>query len=229
MFSEDGKPLKVPLLRGGDKVRGLSLVSVVIKNKKLANLLRALINAKRLERRLRLLRLFFFTLNTLLSTSVGLRIALGGSLAYTQIILIGFPSTLGGFLIGLTSTYPLASALLPLLPLAIFYGRGIEDIPDPSAKCRVLCKVVEEFHNKQLGIEMKKFNSHSLVEDASAALDQRHLLCVEEKRSLLERFKLREIIKSEKARKRVQHFSEFIKKFPECDADPKAIVEKIAE
>ena len=236
MFSEDGKPLKVPLLRGGDKVRGLSLISVVIKNKKLANLLRALIHAERVKRRLRVLRLFFFTLNSLLSTSVGLRIALGGSLDYTQIIIIGAPSTVGGFLVGLTSTYPLASALLPLLPLAIFYGRGIEDIPDPSRNCRVLCKVVEEFHNKQLGIEMTKFNSDSLVEDASAALqlplDQRHLICVEDKRSMLERFKLREVIKSEKARKRVQHFSEFIKKFPECDADPKvtiAIVEKIAE
>jgi hypothetical protein len=40
---------------------------------------------------------------------------------------------------------------------------------------------------------------------------------------------LRELIKSEKARKRVQHFSEFIKKFPECDADPKAVYEQIVE
>jgi hypothetical protein len=55
------------------------------------------------------------------------------------------------------------------------------------------------------------------------------LLCVEEKLSLLERYKLREVIKSAKARKRVQHFSEFIKKFPECDADPEAVYEEIVE
>ena len=80
---------------------------------------------------LRLLREFFLTFNALLTTSVGLRFALGGSLNYTQIILIAFPSTLGGFLMGLTTAYPLASVLLPL---AIFYGRGIKDITDPYAK-----------------------------------------------------------------------------------------------
>lgn len=36
------------------------------------------------------------------------------------------------------------------------------------------------------------------------------LLCVEEKLSLLERYKLKEVIKSTKVQKRVQHFSEFI-------------------
>lgn len=165
---------------------------------------------------------FFLTFNTLF----GLRFALGGSLDYTQILLIAFPSTLGGFMIGLTTAYPLAIALLPL---SILYGRGIEDIPDPSAKCKAICKVVEEFHNNQLAIEMKKLNS--LVEDASAALqlplDKVHLLCVEEKLSLLQRYKLREGIKNAETRKRVQHFSEFIKKFPECDADSKSVYEEI--
>jgi len=59
--------------------------------------------------------------------------------------------------------------------------------------------------------------------------DKVHLLCVEEKLSLLQRYKLRQLIKSEKARKRVQDFSEFIKKFPECDADPEAVYEQIVE
>jgi hypothetical protein len=76
---------------------------------------------------------------------------------------------------------------------------------------------------------MENFNS--LVEDASTALqlplDKVPLLCVEEKLSLLQRYKLKEVIKSAKAQKRVQHFSEFIKKFPECDADPEAVKEKI--
>jgi hypothetical protein len=168
------------------------------------------------------LQYFFLTFNTLF----GLRFALGGSLDYTQILLIAFPSTLGGFMIGLTTAYPLAIALLPL---SILYGRGIEDIPDPSAKCKAICKVVEEFHNNQLAIEMKKLNS--LVEDASAALqlplDKVHLLCVEEKLSLLQRYKLREGIKNAETRKRVQHFSEFIKKFPECEANLEVVFEEI--
>jgi len=78
-------------------------------------------------------------------------------------------------------------------------------------------------------MEMKNLNS--LVEDVSAALklplDKVPLLCIEQKLSLLERFKLKEIIKSEKTRKRVQHFSEFIKKFPQCKPDPESIKKEL--
>ena len=225
MVSEVGKPLKLPLVRGGEIIKGFSLL---IKSKKLATLVRAIANAKRKQKQLRLLRAFFFTFNTLLTANVGLRFAIGGSLNYTQFILIAFPSTIGGFMIGLVTANPLASVLLPL---AILYGRGIEDIPDPYENCKNICKVAEEFHNRQLAIEMKELNS--LVEDASTALqlplDKLPLLCVEEKLSLVQRYKLRQLIESEKARKRVQHFNEFIKKFPQCDADPEAVYEQIAE
>ena len=78
---------------------------------------------------------------------------------------------------------------------------------------------------------MKMENLNSLVEEAAAALqlplDKVPLLCVEEKLSLLQGYKLKALIKSAKAKKRVQHFSEFIKKFPECDADPEAVYNEI--
>jgi len=225
MVSEVNKPLKLPLVCGGEIIKGFSLL---IKSKKLAILVRAIANAKRTQKQLRLLRAFFFTFNTLLTYNVGLRFAIGGSLNYTQFILIALPSTVGGFMMGLVIANPLASVLLPL---SILYGRGIEDIPDPYEKCKTLCKAAEEFHNKQLTFEMKELSS--LVEDASTALqlplDKIPLLCVEEKLSLLQRYKLRQLIKSEKARKRVQHFNEFIKKFPECNVDPEAVYEQIAE
>ena len=58
-------------------------------------------------------------------------------------------------------------------------------------------------------------NFRSLVEDASdklqLPLDQVALLCTENKLSLTQRFRLKEVIRIAKARKRVQHFSEFIK------------------
>jgi hypothetical protein len=221
MYSESGKPLKLPSLRGGEDKKGFSLL---IKNKRLAILVRAIVNARIKRKQLRLLRLCFIALNTLLTTNVGLRFAIGGSLDYTQIILIAFPSTVGGLMVGLAIANPLA---IVLLPLAILYGRGIEDIPDPYEKCKAVCKVAEEFHNKQLTIQMEKLNP--LVENTSTAFDRVHLLCVEEKLSLSQRYKLRELIKSEKARKRVQHFSKFIKKFPECDTDPKAVYEQIVK
>ena len=127
---------------------------------------------------------------------------------------------------GTIYAHPLASAVLPI---AILFGRGIEDIADPYEKCRLICKAAEEYHNKQLMLEMENLNS--LVEDAAATLqlpiDKVPLLCIEQPLSLLERYKLKEVIRSAKARKRVQYFSEFIKKFPECDADPEAIYKEV--
>lgn len=223
--SIDGKPLKLTLVRGGERFKGVSLA---IKSKRLAALIKAIVNAKRRQKQLKLLQIMFAILNASLTFSVGLRFAVGGSLDYTQFIFIAFPATVGGFLMGQVIANPLASVFLPL---AILYGRGIEDIPDPYEKCKLLCKAAEEFHNKQLAIEMKELNS--LVEDTSTALqlplDKVPLVCVEEKLSLLQRFKLRKLIESERARKRVQHFNEFIKKFPECDADPEAVYEQVVE
>jgi hypothetical protein len=43
MFFENGKPLKLTLLRGGDRIKGRSLL---IKNKKLAVLVAAIFSAK---------------------------------------------------------------------------------------------------------------------------------------------------------------------------------------
>ena len=227
MFSEKGKPLKLPLVRGGgnDKILWYSLM---IKSKRLAKILRAIVYAKRSQKQLRLLKDCLIILNGLLTTSTGFRIAAGGALSYVQIILIAFPSTIGGFLLATISDYPVASALLPI---AILLGRDIEDVPDPYEKCRILCKAAEEYHNKKLMLEMENFRS--LVEDASDALqlplDQVPLLCTENKLSLTQRFRLKEVIRSAKARKRVQHFSEFIKKFPECDADPETVFQEIME
>jgi hypothetical protein len=219
MVSENGKPLKLPLIRGGENLEGLSLL---IKNKKFAILVRAIVNAIKRRKQLRLLRLSFVALNALLTTSIGIRLGIGGSLDYTHFILIAFPSTVGGLIMGLTTANPLASVLLPL---AILYSRGIENVPDPLDKCRAICKVAEEFHNKELTMQMKKLNS--LVKETSSENDRLPLLCVEQKLSLSKRYKLKALIESKKVQERVQYFSEFIKKFPECDVDPKAVYEEL--
>jgi hypothetical protein len=74
-------------------------------------------------------------------------------------------------------------------------------------------------------LEMKNLDSPLM--EALAALqlpiDKVPLLCTEQPLSLLERYKLREVIKSAKAKERIQHFQKFIKKFPECDPNPEAI------
>jgi hypothetical protein len=202
----------------------------------LADLVRSIVEAKKRQKQLKLLQIMFAIFNTVLTSSVGLRFGVAGSLDMTQFILIAFPATISGFIIEQLIENPLTSVLLPL---AMFYARGIENVPTPSENCKILCKVAEEFHNKQLAIEMKELNS--LVEDTSTTLqlpiDQLPLIeelplplvCVEEKLSLLQRYKLRQLVESERVRKRVQHFNEFIKKFPECDADQEAIYEQVVE
>lgn len=99
-------------------------------------------DGKRKQKQLRLLRVFFVTLNEVLTSSVGLRLAIGEFLDYTQFLLIAFPPTVSGFVMGLVISNPLASVLLPL---AILDCRGIEDILDPSKKCKAIWKVAEEF------------------------------------------------------------------------------------
>lgn len=163
------------------KLKGFSLL---IKNKKFATLVTAIVHAKTKRKQLIFLRFCFFTLNRLLTSRVGLAFTIGGTLDYTHFILIVFRSTLAGLIVGLTIANPLASALLPL---AILYGRGIENILDPYEECKAICKVVEKFHNKQLTIKMNELDT--LLEDALTALqlprNKAHLLCVEEKLSLL--------------------------------------------
>lgn len=226
MFSEKGKPLKLPLVRGGDS--RILWYSLMIKSKRLAKILTFFDFFLHELWLLKFLQDCLIILNGLLTTSTGLHIAAGGSLSYIQIILIAFPSTIGGFLLGTISEYPVVSALLPI---TILFGRGIEDVPDPYKKCRILCKAAEEYHNKQPMLEMENFRS--LVYDGSDALqlplDQVPLLCTENELSLTQRFRLKEIIRSAKARKRVQHFREFIKKFSECDADPETVFQEIME
>lgn len=224
--SIDGKPLslRVPLVRGGGETP--NAVALAIKNKRLAALIRAIITAKKSQKLFKLLQVYFAFINASLTSSLGLRFAVGGSVEWTQFILISAPASLGGFLVGQVIANPLASVFLPL---AILYSRGIENVPSPYEKCKVLCKVAEEIHNKQLGIEMVKLNS--LVENTSTALqlplEKVPLVCVEEKLSLLQRFKLRQLIESDRVQKRVQHFNDFINRLPECDVDPETVYEEV--
>jgi hypothetical protein len=56
------------------------------------------------------------------------------------------------------------------------------------------------------------------------------LVCIEEQSSLVQPFKLEKIVgiqKSRKLKKRIQHFNEFIKQFPDCGVDEKIIDKEI--
>jgi len=58
--SKIGKPLRLPLVRGGEMIRGLRGFSLVIKNKKLAILVRAIVNAKKKTKAIKIIAGIFF-------------------------------------------------------------------------------------------------------------------------------------------------------------------------
>jgi hypothetical protein len=242
-YSEKGKPLKLPSIRGGDmeNLQGYPpndqlsknfkiVFSTVIKSRKFFEIWQSIMYARKAKRHLKLLQFVFMIGNAVLTKSVGLRVAIGGSYSYTEIIIISFASTISGVVLALISKYPYIAATIPL---GLVYGRGIEavDLPNPAEKCRIICKAAEQIHNKQMLIEMKQLTP--LVKNTSAALDLPvepvYVACVEEKLSIVERFKLKEVIRSEKAKKRIQNFSQFIKKFPECDVDPNVVYPEIVK
>jgi len=222
----DGKPLlTVPTTR----IRGGKIISLAMKNKRLSQLLAALLEAKKTQRQLKLLQMMFFVMNTVLVNSLGIGVAVGVSGFWVQILIISFPSGVAGFFLGHLLKHHLIGVLLPL---AILYGRGVEDVPNPYENCQILCKAAEQFHNRQLAIEMKDLNSAVKNEPIALQLTPDEtpdgpFTCVEEKLSLVERYRLRTAVENAKTRRRVQHFSEFIKKFPECDVDPELVYEEV--
>jgi hypothetical protein len=225
--SIDGKPLKIPPIhRGGDLTkldlrRAKVRASLVIKNKRLFNLVSAIFHARKAQRELRFLQVVFAVLNSMSAQTLGLGIAVGGSLDYVQFLFIIFPSSIAGFLV---EHFTKNTMLTILGPLFLFYRREIEEIQNPYEKCRQLCQAAEEFHNQELALKMGE------LKDLAKANKTGPLICEESPLSLVERYNLRklaEAAENQELAKRIQYFRDFIKKFPECDADPESLYEEI--
>ena len=231
MITEQGKAIPVATISkisgGAEANKGASLFQAMVKNRRFARFLRLLLVAKEKERQFKLLRIFFFTFNSILTTG-GIRVAVGGNLDLVQLILIIFPSSLAGFILERLIENPVVTVMLPITAL---YARGIEDIDDTSEKCRQICQAAEKIHNKRMLMEMKEIVAPDetqampfSVPSESAAIE-----CVESKLSLTQRYRLKQLLKGEKTRRQVQHFSEFIKKFPECDPNEELVSQEIMQ
>jgi len=177
---------------------------------------------------IKIIVILLFLLNLILSTSFGLRVAFGGFLCDTKIILFGIPSTVSGFVMGQLSSHTILGVLIQI---AILSGLGIKDIPDPYDKSRSIYEVPTEYHNKKMMVEMGNLNS--LLENSVSALhlpiDKVPLFCPEQPLSLIEGYKLKSLVERAKARNHLQYFSEFIKKFSEYNANPEAVYEDVLE
>jgi hypothetical protein len=87
-------------------------------------------------------------------------------------------------------------------------------------------KIVLENRLKLKTVAEKAFETFEMP------LSKGPLICIEEKFSLVQSFKLKEVtgvIRNSKIKKRIQHFNEFIKQFPDCGPDEEIIYEKIIE
>jgi hypothetical protein len=223
----DGTPY-VPTMRGGgdgeqEVIKGFSLI---IKNKRLAAIAVHIINIRRRQKLFEFIQLNLSFLNSLLSTNLGIHLCSGGNSSYIEIILLILPSSIGGFIMDqiLKQNVPLVGLFIPI---AIFYGREVEIIHDPAAKCRVLCQAAAEYHNKKYAIEMQQTVLENIpkINIFESFESEFPFLCVEDRLSLLQRFKLRS--NNFKNQKQVTYFRDFIKKFPECQANARAVYEEI--
>jgi hypothetical protein len=228
VLSESGQMKRPPLgvyLRGGEKWRRLTiLLSVVIKNKRFAKLIKSIVEIHQKQRQLRFLAAIFSTLNRLLTNHVGLYIDATSYLDYSRFIFIAISSGTGGLLTGLLLKN---SIILSVLSCATMYVRGVERISSDYNNCQILCEVAQQFHNKQVQIEMKKIIPE--IQNPLIDIEVPTYICMEEKTSLVQRYRLRQLVESEKGNKRVQYFNEFIKKFPDCDPNPETIFKSIEE
>lgn len=105
-------------------------------------------------------------------------------------------------------------------------------IPGPRGTNQVTIVTLESKF-KLICSPEKNTGLNSLGEITSTALqlplDEEPLLCGEEKLSLIQRYKLKESIRSAKIEKQIQYFSEFIKELPQSDADSEVVYQPIVE
>jgi hypothetical protein len=155
------KPIKPIIKRGGAKIM---VRSATIKSQKLAKLVLKTIRLRKKYKQIKFLQLFFATLNSSLTFNLGLRVVVGGSLNYINLIIIIFSSTVADYLIEQAISNPLVSILGPLI---VTFGLGVDDSEvedDPLEKCRLLYKFAEQYHTRELKVEMEILNS--TLEDA---------------------------------------------------------------
>ena len=207
------KLLKVPMVRGGDLVKinlssKLDLYSKEFKSRRISNLLRILMCAQKERRVLYAIRYFLFLLHIASIRRLGLSVSMGSSLGYVHVIVVASTSSIGGFIMTMLSTYPV-TPLIMLSPLLILVKR-FEFVPDVYERCRILCEAAKEYYNNQLKIEMKGFNEE-VISPLKFEFKEGPLECTE-KGKLYQRY----LENKDEVKRRVQYYTEFLDKFPEC-------------
>lgn len=224
VISDRGKPITVPTYRGGDD-SSIRAWHKIIESRRLGKIICAIAYASSKHRKLVFIGRAFCILNNMLTVGTGLRFALGGYQNGIQIVLIAFTSTT----MGAISAAFISSPLVVLIPVGLFFGRGIEVIADPYEECRLICRMAEQYHNQRLLQDMPAFTTMAkkAAIQSGISLDEFPLLCVEEQLSLVQRYRLKQVIETPEGKKAVKFFAEFIKQFKQCDPNPEEIYQNV--
>jgi hypothetical protein len=216
----------ITLSRGGEDYRRIvMLANLILKNKRLAKFIRSIVQLQRHRNQLRLLAIFFGTVNRIVTNNFGFYIHAATYVDYTQFMLLAVGSGSTGLILALFLKH---SAMLTILSYVSIYVRGIQDIlPEESNFCKTLCLVAEQVHNQKIKLEMTELIP--IIKPEIVELEVPVYVCLEEKLSLVQRYRLQKITGTRKGDKQVQYFNEFIKKFTACDPDQEAIYENIKQ
>ena len=214
--------IKMPMVRGGVDPKFPEFVeafSVIIKSEKISNLILSLAQEKINRRDLRIMRAVISVLGRVLSNG-SVHASIGVFDGSFQVLVIAISSSTAGLIIGLLTENPLS---IIGIPLTILLTREIEEVDYDTEECQLFCEASEQYLNKKIKIKMDKVVNH--IRPESVPLDSesipKFLECTEDKLSLSTRYKLKESIKTPYNRKSIEYFSNFIKKFQQCDPEYK--------
>ena len=155
---EKNKPLKVPICyfpRSDQLPPDLKGISIFIRNKQLGKLVVILLKVTKKVRQLKKVKTALILLNVLLFKKLGIAFAAGESITHIHILLFVTTSSTAGALLALLLTT--GGFIFVLGPLLTLISRHEFVSAETINRCRLLCEVVQEYHNKKLGIEMESF------------------------------------------------------------------------
>ena len=204
---------------GGVDPEFVKALSIVLKSEKISNLILSLAQAKINRRDLKVMRAFISVLGRVLSSG-GVHVSVGVFDSSFQVLLVALSSSTVGLIVGLILENPLS---IIGVPLTILLTREIEEVDYDTEECSLFCKASEQILNKKIKIKMNKVVTP--IRPESIPLDTESipnfLECTEDKLSLSTRYKLKESIKTPYNRESIEYFSNFIKKFQQCDPEYK--------
>ena len=194
--------------RGGQLPPGLKMIVILIKNRQFGTLIVYLLRVTKRIRKLKRIKAALICINVLLFKKLGIAFAAGGSMTHLEILVFISTCSTAGALLALLAAP--SGYLFVLVPILTLIGRYEFISAETLNRCQLLCRAAKEYHNKQLGIEMKEFSKTMGIKiDLNSKQD---VFECTSKGALYQRYKENQ----EHLNNQVGNFKKIRQKFPEC-------------